>query len=262
MTSGGADRPIVQLIVAAEYHDASFVRLQLLNLLAEQRKLTVDCDSDFHRLDRLPATGFLITYTSNVFPTEKERSVLASFLENGGRWLAIHGSAACTRFKPPAVNVGGIELPGLTDTPDLEPEYMDLLGCRFISHLAQQPITIRSVSEHPLVAGLPPFTVVDEPYILEIRGECEVLLESRFTGEAPGYVKGPWLKDEPRPQMLLHRHGKGEVVYLALGHACGPYDLQPFIDELPEQPGPWLDATYREVIRRCIAWGTGLDMPQ
>jgi len=251
-------RPKVQLVVGAEYHDGDFVRRQLLELLAEHPEVLTDCDSDFHRVGGLAKDDFLITYTNNLFPTGEERHLLASFLNDGGRWLAIHGSAACTRFKPPAVNIGGIELPGLTDTPDLEPEYMDLLGCRFVSHLAQQPITIRPVASHPLVVGLPAFTVVDEPYILELRGDCEVLLESRFTGEAPGYVEGPWLEDEPRPQMLLHRHGQGEVVYLAPGHACGPFDLQPFIKELPVQPGPWLDETYREVLRRCIVWGARL----
>ncbi len=31
----------------------------------------------------------------------------------------------------------------------------------------------------------------------------------------------------------LHRHGKGEVLFVAPGHCIGPYDLRPFIDKLP-----------------------------
>jgi len=251
-------RPKVHLIVAAEYHDADFVRRELLGLLAEDDRILTQCTLDFHDTTSLRNTDLLVTYTNNVFPNDLERDALRAFLERGGRWFAIHGSAAYTCFKPPPVDIMGIHLPGLTDTPDAQPDYMNLLGCRFVSHLAQQPIVVKPVSEHPVVAGLPPFEAVDEPYILELRGDCEVLLESRFTGEAPGYVRGPWLEDLPRPQMLLHRHGAGEVIYLAPGHACGRFDLQPFIAEMPVQPGPWHDPTYREIVRRAIRWGLGL----
>jgi hypothetical protein len=248
-------RPKVHLICAAEYHDAAYARRELLGLIAEDDHIATSCTGDFRDVEALEAADMLITYTSNVFPNDAERAALDRWLSAGGRWLAIHGSAAYTEFRPPAVNIGGIELPGLTDTPDRQPAYMDLLGVRFVSHLAQQPITITPVSDHPVVRGLPPFTVTDEPYVLELRGDCEILLESRFTGEAPGYVEGPWWEDLPRPQMLLHRHGAGEILYLAPGHCCGRFDLQPFIAELPVQPGPWIDKTYREIVRRAIRWG-------
>ena len=249
-------RPRIHLICAAEYHDSAYARRELLGLIAEDDHIAASCGSDFRDTETLEAADLLITYTSNVFPDESERAALARFLSGGGRWLALHGSAAYTRFRPPPVNIGGIRLPGLTDTPDKEPAYMDLLGARFVSHLAPQPITIRPVSDHPVVRGLPPFTVVDEPYILELRGDCEILLESRFTGQAPGYVEGPWLDDDPRPQMLLHRHGAGEILYLAPGHCCGRFDLQPFIAEAPAERGPWTNETYREILRRALHWGT------
>lgn len=254
-----ANRRQVQLIVAAEYHDADYVRRELLALLSADPMIRVICESDWHNAGRLGdgETDFLVTYTSNVFPDAAQRAELEAFLTRGGRWLAIHGSAAYTEFRPPAVNIGGIELPGLTDTPDREPEYMDILGCRFVSHLAMQAIEIRPVSDHPVVAGIAPFTVVDEPYVMELRGDCEVLATSNFTGEAPGYVRGPWLEDDPRPQVILHRLGKGEALYVAPGHACGPYDLRPFIDEIPATAGPWAVPAYREIIARAIRWGTG-----
>jgi len=248
-------RPRAHLVCAADYHDAAYARRELLGLIAEDDRILATCTGDFRDVAALDAADLLVTYTSNVFPDDGERAALEHWLAGGGRWLAIHGSAAYTEFRPPAVTIGGIALPGLTDTPDRQPAYMDLLGVRFVSHLAQQPITVRAVSDHPLVRGLPPFTIVDEPYVLELRGPCEVLLESRFTGEAPGYVAGPWQEDLPRPQMLRHRHGDGEILYLAPGHCCGRFDLQPFIAELPAQRGPWEDPTYREILRRAIRWG-------
>ncbi len=249
-------RPQVELIVGGENHDMNRARLELLGLLGENELLRVRCAPDFGDGAALGDTDFLITYTNNVFPDDTARAALERFLSGGGRWLAIHGAAAFTCFKPPAVDIGGIQLPGLTDTPDREPDYMNLLGVRFVSHLAQQPFTVTpGPVAHPVTEGIGPFEVIDEPYILELRGECDVLLEARYTGEAPGYVEGPWLSDDPRPQLLRHRHGAGEAMYLAPGHACGKYDLRPFIDEIPVQPGPWVSPQYVELVRRLIAWG-------
>jgi hypothetical protein len=249
-----ADRRKVQLIVGAEFHDDDYVRRELLAMLAHDPLTDVRCDADWHHADSLEDADGLVTYTSNVFPDDEGRAHLEQFLRDGGRWLALHGSAAYTEFRPPAVDIGGIRLPGLTDTPDRQGAYMDLLGCRFISHLAIQDIAITPCSDHPVVAGIPTFRIADEPYVLEMRGPCEVLAAARFTGEAPGYVRGPWLEDELRPQITLHRVGRGKVLYIAPGHACGPYDLRPFIDEVPAHHGPWTVPEYREIIRRALQW--------
>lgn len=246
------------LVIGGAYHDFDMVRRRLLDLLAEQERIRTICTNDFRDRDALAAANFLITYTTNIFPDDDMLPVLEQFLAGGGRWLAIHGSAAYIEFSGPEVEIGGIKLPGLTDTPDRHPAYMDLLGSRFLSHLAPQSFTVRPASDHPLVAGLPPFEVIDEPYILELRGETEILLEARYTGEAPGYVKGPWLEDVPRPQAVLHRHGAGEALFLAPGHSCGRYDLQPFIAEMEPQAGPWDNPVYLELLRRVIRWGVRL----
>ncbi len=246
----------VHLIVGGQYHDFDFVRLTLLTLLAESPGIRTNCTDGYHVTSGLAPEDFLITYTNNVIPDAEELDALSRFIRGGGRWLAIHGSAALTRFRPPPIEIGAIKLPGLTDTPDLAPQFMDLIGCRFVSHLAPQRITIRPCGDHPVIQGIEPFDVVDEPYILELRGDCEVLLQSRYTGDAPGYVQGPWVEDLPRPQLVRHREGSGEVLYLAPGHACGRFDLQPFVDEVPVQRGPWMSETYRRLIRQAIGWGS------
>lgn len=257
------DRVIhVLLIVGGGFHDFDLVRLELLTLLRENAHIRTTCTNDWHDIGALDQADMVIAYTTNIFPDADGLAALRRFLDRGGRWLAIHGASAYIEFKGPEVEIGGIKLPGLTDTPDKQPEYMDLLGCRFVSHLAPQEIIVETVSDHPVVQGLDSFAVVDEPYIMEIRGDCEVLLSSRYTGEAPGYVEGPWLEDLPRPQALLHRQGKGEALFLAPGHCIGPYDLRPFIDTLPAHPGPWANPTYRELLRRAIHWGTSHSVGQ
>ena len=257
MPSPDARRRRVLLIVGGEHHDFDRVRRELLQLVGEDDRLRTTCAQDFRDVETLAAGDFLITYTSNLFPSPAQLTALGAFIETGGRWLAVHASAAVTRFRPPEIEIAGIRLPGLTDTPDLEPEFMDLLGCRFVSHLAPQAFTVAPCSDHPIVAGLAPFEITDEPYILELRAECEILLDARYVGRAPGYVADAFLTDERRPQMLLRRKGAGEILYLAPGHACGRFDLQPFAAEVPAQPGPWPLPAYREIIRRAIRWGTG-----
>lgn len=249
-------RPQVELIVGGLHHDMNGVRLHLLALLDHWERAQIRCDADFGDGAALADADFLITYTNNVIPEGAALEALERFLDRGGRWLAIHGAAALTRFQPPPVNVGGVALPGLTDTPDLAPDYMRLLGVRFVSHLAQQPFMLQpGPVVHAVTDGFTSFEIVDEPYILELRGGGDVLLEAYYVGDAPGYVAGPWLDDRPRPQLVHHHHGAGKVMYLAPGHACGRYDLRPFIDEVPDQPGPWVDPAYVHLIRRLIAWG-------
>lgn len=249
-------RPQVELVVGGENHDMNRVRRNLLDLLGEHPLLRTRCVADYGDGSALADTDFLISYTNNVFPDAAALAALRAFLDRGGRWLAIHGASAYTCFKPPEVELSGIRLPGLTDTPDKVPEFMDLLGVRFVSHLAQQPYMVElGPDAHPVVAGIAPFQVVDEPYILELRAPCEVLLASHYTGDAPGYVEGPWLEDDLRPQLVRRVVGAGEVMYLAPGHACGPYDLRPFIDSIPDQPGPWVSEAYIGLVRRLIAWG-------
>jgi len=135
-------RPQVELIVGSENHDMNRVRAALLDLLGENELLRVRCSTDFGDGTALQETDFLITYTNKVFPEGAALSALERFLERGGRWLAIHGASAFTCFKPTAVNIGGIHLPGLTDTPDNKPDYMNLLGVRFVPHLAPQPYMV------------------------------------------------------------------------------------------------------------------------
>lgn len=121
-------RPQVELIIGGEHHNMNRVRAALLGLLGELPLVRTRCSSDYGHGTALPSTDVLISYTNNVFPVADALQALRAFLERGGRWLAIHGTAAFTRFRPPEVELSGIRLPGLTDTPAIQPAFMDLLG--------------------------------------------------------------------------------------------------------------------------------------
>ena len=114
----------VHLIAAGKYHDIDFARLELLKLLAEKPELRTSVAMDYSNIDRLANCALLITYTCDLLPTAQEVGALTSFLERGGRWLALHGTNSVLRFD----EIGRVA------TPDEAPELMSILGTRFIGH--------------------------------------------------------------------------------------------------------------------------------
>ena len=110
---------------------------------------------------------------------------------------------------------------------------------------------------HPLVRGIEPFEVQDEPYYCEFYGQIHTLLESRYTDRSVGYVRESLGNDEPRPQLYLHPYGQGEVLYLTLGHCRGKYDMQPIMPVCSVERCSWDSPVYYELLRRGIRWGIG-----
>ncbi len=79
---------------SAAGHDMDYARLQLLQRLGEEDGLSVTVANDFVDLERwLPETDFLITYVAGPYPDGMGNEALSDWLENGGRWLALHGTS-------------------------------------------------------------------------------------------------------------------------------------------------------------------------
>ena len=138
----------------------------------------------------------MITYTCDLRPTEAEQQDLAEFLEAGGRWFALHATNALIEF-----------VDGKADTPDLAPQFMSLLGSRFIAHPSNTSFTIHVKDrEHFLTQGLADFEVDnEEPYYCEPLGDQHVLLEASYNHPSTGYVRSDYGTDRPaQPQMYLH----------------------------------------------------------
>jgi type 1 glutamine amidotransferase len=235
----------VYLVVNARYHDTNFARLELLKLLAEQADVWVHVAADFSDIETLSRCRTLITYTCDLCPTLDQQKGLQTWLQAGGRWLALHATNALIGF----VN-------GKADTPDRAPLFMTLLGSRFIAHPAITKFTVRVADPtHPLVAGLTDFEAEDEPYYCEYTGSPHVLLEASYNQPSTGYVRSDYGTDRAsHPQMYLHRVGDGEVLYLTLGHCCGKYDMRPLANEVPIHRGSWKNPVFYELLRRSIAW--------
>jgi len=240
----------VYLVCNARYHDTNFARLELLKLLGENEDIHTRVAENFSDVEAIASSKLLVTYTCDLRPSPEEQEALGEFLENGGRWFALHATNALLEF------VDG----GKVDTPNVAPKFMEILGSRFIAHPANQKIQIRVTDvNHPLTNNIEDFEVQDEePYYCEPLGEQTVLLEASYSEPSVGYVMSDYGTDrDSHPQMYLHPVGEGEVLYLSLGHCTGKHDMKPMADIVPVVRGSWDSPVYYELLRRGINWGIG-----
>jgi len=236
------------LVCGGKYHDFDYARVELLKLLGEDPDVRTAVASDYRDLEAIARADFLVTYTCDVRPSPDEEKALAEFVAGGRRWLALHGTNAFLDFTPRGVAA-----------PRAHPLLARVLGSQFVAHPPIQPyrVTVADPS-HPLVEGVLPFDADDELYLCELHGELHVLLETHFSGEAPGFVEASWPGPAPHPVMYLHPYERGEVLYLTLGHCRGRWDMRPVMEEYPRvERCSWQLPVYHELLRRGLRWARG-----
>jgi hypothetical protein len=258
-----AEKPIsVYMVAAGQFHDIDFARLELLKLLAEDERIRTTVAANYSDTSAIAASDFLITYTCNLIPSEEEQIALRDYIENGGKWFALHGTNSILDV----FSEGGV------NAPETAPILMQTLGTQFIAHPPIQPFTVKTADhEHELVSGVGEFETDDEIYLSRIHGDIHQLLYSDFTGEATGFLEASWDNDEPRPVYYINRIGHGEVLYLNLGHCRGHYDMRfgtefdkdqnpvtssrPMLEYYPViERGSWDKPQYYELLRRGIKY--------
>lgn len=237
----------VYLVAAGQFHDIDFARLELLKLLAEDPKIRVRVAADYHDIESIRNSDFLISYTCNVVPSEEEQKALRDYVASGKRWFALHGTNSILQFLAS----------GKVDSPEIAPIMMETLGTQFIAHPPIQPFTVHvSDPDHELVKGIGEFETDDELYLSRIHGKLHLLLHTHYDGPAAGFVEEHWPGNDPRPVYYINRVGAGEVLYLNLGHCRGHYDMQdlkvPFYPKI--ERGSWEKPQYYELLRRGIRY--------
>jgi len=236
------------LIAAGKYHDIDFARLEILKLLAEWPQIRTSVAADYGDAELLGESALLITYTCDLVPEADQVAHLADFLNQGGRWLALHGTNSLLRFAED----------GTVLTPDAAPDFMALLGTQFEGHPPIGAYKVRVTrDDHMMTAGLRDFNIIDELYLGRRTAPIDVLLHTEFSGTCPEYGTRQWQEGEV-PVLYERRVGKGAVLYLTLGHCRGHYDLVPV---RPFNPHPercaWNYPVYYELLRRGIRWAMG-----
>ncbi|MDX3452746.1 ThuA domain-containing protein [Streptomyces sp. ME02-8801-2C] len=253
--AGPAGRLDAVLVCGGRWHDFDHARLRLLELLGEHPRVRTSVYQDYDCVAALDRADLLVTYTCDVRPGPEQRAALARFVARGGRWLALHGTNSVIEVTDPSTGGGS----RVFSTPRLLGELAQVLGSQFLAHPPIAPYEVRVTRpEHPLVAGIGPFTVTDELYVCELHGELEVLLHAEYTGACRGFAEGDTvaLDSSPRPVLYLKRHGLGEVCYFTLGHCRGRYDMQDLgvEDTGRVDGGPWQTREFVTVLGRCVEW--------
>jgi type 1 glutamine amidotransferase len=246
-----APRLSAYFVCGGKYHDFDYARAEILKLLLEHECIRTRLGEDYRDLDAITGSDFLVTYTVDVVPDAAGAARIRDYVAGGRRWLALHGTNSVLRY---AKGRGW-------EAPREAPVFMETLGSQFIAHPPIAPYRVEVTDPaHPLVAGIEPFEADDELYLSELHPPIEVLLHTRYAGEAAGFVERDWHRDEPRPVCYLKRVGAGEVLYLTLGHARGRYDMQPLMREYPAvERGSWKQPAFYELLRRGLRWAARLE---
>jgi hypothetical protein len=244
----------VTLVAGGMYHDIDFARLQLLTLLAEHDELRVRVQPDFEDAEAIVAGSILVSYTCNVRPSEHAQRTIRSWVEGGGRWVALHGTNA-------ALDIG---TPNGVDSPRVFPLWADTLGSQFVAHPPIAPYRVDiAAPDHWLVAGIEPFDTDDELYLCEHadRDALMPLLHTTWSGTARGFVEHDWTTGpDEHLVMYLRQLGKGAVLYNTLGHCRGHYDMVPVAPFYPKiERGSWEQPAYYELLRRSLRWARGAE---
>jgi len=107
---------------------------------------------------------------------------------------------------------------------------------------------------HELTQGIADFEVVDFFFIYNSTSEIYTLMQTTFEGEATGFVHGHWEKTAV-PILYTRDIGSGQIVYNALGHCRGHYDLPGMADFYPhKEMCAWNYDVYYDLLRRTIRW--------
>ena len=250
-----AERINACLVAGGKYHDIDFARLEVLKLLAEHDHVRVTVLPDYENTEAISAASVLVSYTCDVRPSEAAQQAIRSWVEGGGRWLALHGTNSALDLSGPK----GVE------APRCFPLWADTLGSQFVAHPPIQPYRVDvSTPDNWLVAGITPFETNDELYLSEHSDRASLLplLHTIWGGEATGFAEADWSAEtrgnDQHLVMYLRGLGAGAVLYNTLGHCRGHYDMVPRMAYYPRiERGSWDEAQYYELLRRGIRWTLG-----
>jgi hypothetical protein len=241
-----------RLIVGGMAHDFDYARLELLTLLARHPQVRVSVSDSFEDAEALARSQFLVTYTCNLQPSLQAQQALAQFIENGGRWFALHATNSLLAWTERGVAAR-----------DDAPLFMEVLGSQFVAHPPIEPFRVENVApDHPITEGIADFDTVDELYLSRLSPDLDVLMATRFTGSAPGFIEHDWPDAAPRPVVYLRRRGAGAVLYCTLGHCRGHYDAPHRTPYYPTvERCSWETPAFRTILERGLAWAAGLSAP-
>lgn len=251
-------------------HDMNYARLKLLETLQEDAPLAVTTANDFQDIERwLPGTDLLLTYVAGPFPDGTGNAALQDWLAAGGRWFALHGTSGGKAVKT--------ERDGRPVKQMVKGAHHETLGCFFLNHPPISEFQVAVTGEHPVTKGLPAhFAARDELYMIELLDPAasRVLMTTELATDPspPGfgfvYDKDTSVQVDGKTRVLGYARdvGKGEIVYIGLGHCHtgrtnNPSPVDQSIDPTGKMPADfhdvWQNDAFTHLLRNGVAWGLG-----
>ncbi|MDO8433818.1 MAG: ThuA domain-containing protein [Candidatus Binatus sp.] len=253
---------------SAAGHDMDYARLRLLGLLQEKSGAYTTTSNDFADIERwLPGTQLLVTYVAGPYPSDEQNRLIQHWLEEGGRWLALHGTSG-GRAAPVGENRAVRKV--------VKGSYHATLGSFFLNHPPVRKFRVDvAKGDHILTRGLPPsFEVTDELYLIELQHpESTKLLLTTELEKDPSPKNFGFVYDQDTSLLAdgktraigyTREIGRGGVTYYALGHCHSPANnVQPFVDASVEPSGKtpllfrgaWETPEFERLLRNGIEWG-------
>lgn len=197
----------------ASYHPLEQVESELRSILGETYILDSSEDYNVLRTNKLSSYDLFISYTDcwQGGVTSEQITGLLKYVFAGGKLLVIHN---------------GISL-------QQREEYSQMIGARFTGHPPYQRLQFSpAASDHPIVQGIEPFSMEEEPYLFHFHspGDLTVLLEYALDGQA-------------MPAAWTSSYGEGSFVYLMPGHHLPSFQHE----------------AYRRLIRSSANWLCSLE---
>jgi len=253
---------------ASAAHDIEYARRRLLGFLAEHDGARTTVSSDLADIERwLERSRFLITYLSGPHLDPDQSRVMQAWLEDGGRWFALHGTSG-GRAAPVD---GDRRVRSMVKMP-----HHAVLGSFFLNHPPVRRFRVDVANpDHPLTRGLPAsFETVDEMYLIELQDpeHTDLLLTTAIDKDpSPAgfgfvYEADTSALADGRTRALGYTRsvGKGAVTYIALGHCHSPStNSQPFVDASVNPSGEtpltlrcsWQNEHFEKLVRNALEWG-------
>jgi type 1 glutamine amidotransferase len=169
----------------------------------------------FLDLEKLKQVDLIVPVWTVGTLTEEQLNSFLSAVESGTGVAGLHG--------------------GLMDAFRGEIRYQLMIGGQFVWH-PEENVTYRvhiTDPNHPLVKGIPDFSVTSEQYYILVDPANEVLATTYFEGSPPEV----W-RPVVMPTVWIKKYGKGRVYANALGHS-------PDIVTMPQ---------VTEMIKRGMVW--------
>ena len=181
--------------------------------------------------------------------TDAVQKAFVNYIENGGGLIAVHSALVNSKNYKNAHPSADSNHEGKL-TAGIEGSPLDnMIGCRFLGHPNNCPVTVQSVKPHPVTEGVSQFTEIDEHYRIEITSPDADVIAASYSppqGDKSKYQDDPYHNTPASicPAVYVRSQGKGRVCVLTSGHLL-PVWLSPQFQRMLINALNWCGAVYR-----------------